>query len=244
MNVRKKIKLGLLHTTIRADEKLLIEAANKRAIDLHLVDIREQILDPVAHSFDFDVVLERCVSTVKGMHAVEFFESIGVPAVNSLHIARTCENKFVTSLALVKNRVPTPRFALVFGEDQAKKAIKDLGGYPVVFKPVSGSWGRLIAKINDANALEAVIEQKTILGGPHHHAFYIQQYIEKPDRDIRIHVIGGKVTAAIYRKSAHWITNTARGATALPCDIDSDLAKIAQSAGNAIGEGILGIDIF
>ena len=239
-----KIKLGLLHTTIRADEKLLIEAADKREINLHLVDIREQILDPMAHSFNFDVVLERCVSTVKGMHAVEFFESIGIPAVNSLQIARTCENKFASSLALVKNRVPTPRFALVFGEDQAKNAIKDLGGYPVVLKPVSGSWGRLIAKINDANALEAVIEQKTVLGGPHHHAFYIQQYIEKPDRDIRIHVIGGKVIAAIYRESAHWITNTARGAKAIPCAIDSDLVKIAQNAGTAIGKGILGIDIF
>lgn len=240
----KKIKLGLLHTTIRADEKLLMEAAGKHAIDLHLVDIREQILDPVAHKFNFDVVLERCVSTVKGMHAVEFFESIGIPAINSLKIARTCENKFVTSLALAKNKVPTPRFSLVFGEDQAKDAIKKMGGYPVVLKPVSGSWGRLIAKINDVNSLEAIIEQKTILGGPHHHAFYIQHYIEKPDRDIRIHVIGGKVIAAIYRNSKHWITNTARGAEAIPCTIDSDLSKIAKDAGNAIGEGILGIDIF
>ncbi len=242
--MKKKIKLAILHTTIRADEKLLMEAANKRNIDLHLVDIREQILDPVAHKFNFDVVLERCISTVKGMHAVEFFESIGIPAVNSLQTARTCENKFVTSLALVKNKVPTPQFSLVFSEDKAKKAIEDMGGYPVVLKPVSGSWGRLIAKINDVNSLEATIEQKSVLGGPHHHAFYIQQYIEKPDRDIRIHVIGGKVIAAIYRNSKHWITNTARGAEAIPCAIDSDLANIAKNAGKAVGEGVLGIDIF
>lgn len=242
--MKKKIKLAILHTTIRADEKLLMEAVDKRGVDLHLVDIREQILDPMARSFNFDVVLERCVSTVKGMHAVEFFESIGIPAVNPLQIAKTCENKFVTSLALVKNRVPTPRFSLVFNEDQAKKAIQNLGGYPVVLKPVSGSWGRLIAKINDAHSLEAVIEQKNVLGGPHHHAFYIQQYIEKPDRDIRIHVIGEKVIAAIYRNSEHWITNTARGAKAVPCTIDSDLAKIAKNAATAIGKGVLGIDIF
>ncbi|MBI3955388.1 RimK family alpha-L-glutamate ligase, partial [Candidatus Gottesmanbacteria bacterium] len=92
--------------------------------------------------------------------------------------------------------------------------------------------------------LEAVIEQKTTLGGPHHHAFYIQQYVEKPGRDIRIHVIGGKVIAAIYRKSSHWITNTARGAEALPCPIDKNLESIAKKAGDAIGEGVLGIDIF
>ena len=178
------------------------------------------------------------------MHALEFFESIDIPTVNSLKVARTCENKFTTSLALVKNKVPTPRFALVFSEEQAKSAITEMGGYPVVLKPVSGSWGRLVAKINSPDALEAIIEQKTTLGGPHHHAFYIQQYVEKPGRDIRIHVIGGQVIAAIYRKSSHWITNTARGAEALPCPIDKDLADIAQKAGDAIGRGVLGIDVF
>lgn len=244
INVKRKIKLGLLHTTIRTDEKLIMEAAVKRGIDLHLIDVREQIFDPVTHNFNLDVVLERCISTVKGMHAVEFFESIGIPAVNSLQIARTCENKFVTSLALVKSNVSTPKFALVFSENQAKTAIEKMGGYPVVLKPVSGSWGRLIAKINDLNSLEAIIEQKSVLGGPHHHAFYIQQYIEKPDRDIRIHVIGDKVIAAIYRNNKHWITNTARGAEAIPCAIDSDLSKIAKNAGKAVGEGVLGIDIF
>lgn len=240
---RKKVRLGLLHNIIRGDEKLLIAAAKKYAVDLSVVDVTKIILDP-KKEFDFDVVLERCVSTTKGMHAVEFFESMGIPAVNCLSVARTCENKFVTSLALVKHKVPTPRFALVFSEEQAKKAISEMGGYPIVLKPVSGSWGRLIAKINDENALEALIEQKTTLGGPHHHSFYIQQYIDKPGRDIRIHVIGGRVTAAIYRQSKHWITNTARGAEALPCPIDKDLASIAQKAGDAIGEGVLGIDVF
>ncbi len=240
----KKTKIGLLHTTIRGDEKLLIEAAGSHGIDLEIIDVREQVFDPLRHNFDFDIVLERCVSTVKGMHALEFFESIDIPTVNSLKVARICENKFTTSLALVKKKVPTPEFSLVFSEEQAKKAITKMGGYPVVLKPVSGSWGRLVAKINSPDALEAIIEQKTTLGGPHHHAFYIQQYIEKPGRDIRIHVIGGQVIAAIYRKSSHWITNTARGAEALPCPIDKNLADIAQKAGDSIGRGVLGIDVF
>lgn len=240
----KKTKVGLLHTTIRGDEKLLIEAAAKRDVNLQIIDVREQIFDPLHHGFDFNIALERCVSTVKGMHALEFFESIEVPTINSLEVARVCENKFTTSLALVKNKVPTPEFALVFSEEQAKSAIDKMGGYPIVLKSVSGSWGRLIAKINDSHSLEAVIEQKTTLGGPHHHAFYIQKYVEKPGRDIRIHVIGGEVIAAIYRQSSHWVTNTARGAEALPCQIDKDLASIAKMAGDAIGCGVLGIDVF
>ncbi|MBI3954999.1 lysine biosynthesis protein LysX [Candidatus Gottesmanbacteria bacterium] len=239
-----KVRIGLLHTTIRGDEKLLIDATKRHNVTLQIIDVREQILDPVDHNFDFDVMLERCVSTVKGAHALEFFASIGIPTVNSLAVAKICENKFATSLALVRSGVPTPRFAMVFGEEQAKKAVAKLGGYPVVIKPVSGSWGRLIARVNDEHALEAIIEQKTVLGSPSHHAIYIQQYIEKPGRDIRIHVVGGKVIAAIYRKSSHWITNTARGAQALPCSINKDLEKIAKMAGDSIGDGVLGIDIF
>lgn len=240
----KKIRIGLLHTTIRGDEKLIIEAMGRHGVDFEVVDVREQIFDSNNHNFDFNVMLERCVSTVKGTHALEFFTSIGIPTVNSLAVAQVCENKFATSLALVRCWVPTPRFAMVFGEEQAKKAIAGLGGYPVVIKPVSGSWGRLVARVNDEHALEAIIEQKTVLGSPAHHAIYIQQYVEKPGRDIRIHVIGGKVIAAIYRKSSHWITNTARGAEAFPCSINKDLEKIAKMAGDAIGEGIFGIDIF
>lgn len=243
MTNKRRIKLGLLHNLIRGDEKLLIQAAKKFAVDLSVFDVSDLILDP-NKKFNFDVVLERCVSTIKGMHVVEFFESIGIPAVNSLEIARTCENKFVTSLALFKSKVPTPAFALVFSESEAKKAIEELGGYPVVLKPTSGSWGRLIAKVGDEDALEAILEQKTVLGGPHHHSFYIQKYIGKPGRDIRIHVIGGEVIAAIYRRSNHWITNTARGAEALPCIIDKDLQQVAKKSGRAIGEGVLGIDIF
>ena len=242
--MKKKIKLAILHTTIRADEKLLIEAAKSRGVHLETVDVREQIFDPAHQKFDFDIILERCVSTTKGTLAAEFFENIGIPVVNSLQVARICDNKFITSLVLEKAGVPTPAFALAFGEEQAKTAVSRIGGYPVVLKPISGSWGRLLARINDDDALEAVIEQKTTLGGPHHHAFYFQRYIEKPGRDIRINVIGGQVFAAIYRQSNHWITNTARGAVAMPCEVDEKLEKIAVKAADAIGEGIFGIDVF
>lgn len=241
--MKKKIKLAILHTTIRGDEKLLIEAAGNHGVDLEIIDVREQILAP-SQKFDFAVILERCVSTTKGMHAAEFFENIGIPVVNSLQVARICDNKFITSLILEKAGVPTPAFALAFGQDQAKTAVSQIGGYPVVLKPLSGSWGRLLAKINDSDSLEAVIEQKSILGGPHHHAFYFQKYIEKPGRDIRINVIGSKVVAAIYRQSDHWITNTARGAVALPCQVDKNLEKIALKTAEAIGKGIIGIDVF
>ena len=38
--------------------------------------------------------------------------------------------------------------------------------------------------------------------------FYIQEYINKPGRDIRAFVIGDQCIGAIYRYSENWITNT------------------------------------
>lgn len=241
---KNKIKIGFLHNTIRLDEKLLMNVADKYGVVLDAIDIREEILDPFHYVSQYDAVLQRSLSAVKGMHAIEFFESIGVPVVNTLSVARICENKFLTSLKLLENHVPTVPFLMVFGEKEAKRAVELLGGFPVVLKPVSGSWGRLVSRINDTDALEGLIEQKMVLGGPHQQALYFQKYIDKPGRDIRIVVIGKQVIAAMYRKSDHWITNTARGAQAYSCTVDTGLSEIALKTANAVGEGILGIDIF
>lgn len=239
----KKIRLCLLHNTIRGDEKLLIDAAKRLKVDLDVVDITSLVLHP-KRKFNFDVVLDRCISTTKGIHAGIFFEGLGIPFVNNVRIEQICEDKFATSMALSKTRVPTVPFAMAFNMEQAKNAIDLMGGYPVVIKPTIGSWGRLVNKINDDDALEAILEHKETFAGPIHKSFYLQKYIEKPGRDIRIHNIGGKIIAAIYRKSAHWITNTACGAQPLPCRIDRDLERLAKLTGRAIGNGIFGIDIF
>lgn len=238
------MRAGLLHTTIRGDEKLLIQAAKNRGVDLELVDVRKQVFNPKVQTYSFDIALERCISTTLGMHAITYFESMGLPVVNSSEVADICVDKFATSLRLLDNNVATVPFAMAFTEEQAIKAIEQLGGYPVVIKPAIGSWGRLLAKINDRDALEAVLEQKQVLGTPPHKAFYIQDFIEKPDRDIRVIMAGSKVICAIYRETKHWISNTARGAEAKKCPVDKDLEAICVSASSAVGGGILGVDVF
>ena len=238
------IIIGLLHTTIRGDEKLIIDAARKRDVKINLIDVRTQILNRRTFRHDFDVALERCVSTVKGTHATRFFESIDVTVINNSTVAAICEDKFITSIALQKANVLTPNFAMVFNADQAIKAIEEMGGFPVVIKPPLGSWGRLLAKVNDVDALEAILEHKDVLGSPHQKSFYIQQYIRKPGRDIRAFVIDGKTICAIYRDSPHWITNTARGGIATNCPVSKEISDISKKASDAVGGGILSMDIF
>ncbi len=236
--------IALLHSTVRVEEKLLIEAARARQVGLRLIDIRTAVFGPGLFPLDFDIALERSVSTVKGTYAVAFIEACGRPVVNSLAVARNCQDKFETSLLLKRAGVPTPRFALVFEPEQALEAVAALGGFPVVLKPPLGSWGRLLAKINDRDALEALLEHKEVLGTPPQKAYYLQEFVAKPGRDIRAFVVGGETICAIYRESGHWITNTARGAVARNCPVDDDLRKLCARVSGAVGGGLLAVDVF
>src|SRR6202011_2661197 len=75
-------------------------------------------------------------------------------------------------------------------------------------------------------------------------AIYLQQYIQKPGRDIRVFVIDNIGICAIYRESTHWITNTARGGKATNCTISRELQSIVKKAFVAVGGGILAMDVF
>ncbi len=237
-------RLAVFHSTIRAEEKLILEAARARGVAVSLVDIRECVLDPASFRVDFDVALERSVSTVKGDYALAFLESLGVPAVNPLRVARACEDKFQTSLLLAGAGIATPRFAMVFDVQRALRVVEELGGFPVVLKPPLGSWGRMLAKVNDRDALEALLEHKDVLGTPPQKAFYIQEYVRKPGRDIRAFCVAGETIAAISRTSAHWITNTARGGTAAEYPVTPELSAVNRAVSEAVGGGILAIDLF
>ncbi len=236
--------LGIFHSTIRGDEKLIIKACKRLGVEFELYDIRKLVLEPENFKVSFDIALNRSVSNTKGRYLTFFLESFGVEVINSSKVLQICEDKFLTSLALRRAGVPTVDFLMVFSLEQAKEAVERLGGYPVVIKSPLGSWGRFMAKVNDEEALEAVIELKMGLQAPYHKAFYIQKYIDKGGRDIRAFVIGGRTICAIYRNSSHWITNTARGGVATNCPVDKDLAEICRRASEAVGGGILAMDLF
>jgi [lysine-biosynthesis-protein LysW]--L-2-aminoadipate ligase len=208
-----------------------------------MIDDRELSFNLGKDKFDYTLVLERCINHSRALHAIMLFENAGVPCINSAQVALTCGDKLLTSKNLESCHVPQPEVRIAFTEESALKAIEDMG-YPVVIKPAVGSWGRLLAKINDRDAAEALLEHKTILGSYHHSIFYIQRYIEKKGRDIRSFVVGNKCIAAIYRTSQHWITNTARGGIASNCVVTDQISELSIQAAQAVGGGIVAIDIF
>ena len=236
------MKIGLLHSIIRKEEKLLIDAFRNAGVEPVMIDDRKLILD--FHSApDIDILVERSINHSRALHALRLFESAGIPCINSHHVSQICGDKLLTTAALKDNAVAQPECRVAFTEESALDAIEELG-YPVVLKPAVGSWGRLLSKLNDRDAAETVLEHKAVLVSYHHSIFYIQQYIEKKGRDIRSFVVGGECIAAIYRTSDHWITNTARGAQASKCDVTDEVAQISIAAAEAVGGGIVAVDLF
>jgi [lysine-biosynthesis-protein LysW]--L-2-aminoadipate ligase len=238
------MNIGFLHSLIRKEEKLLLDEFSKhKEINLEMVDVRHLTFNLGKDRFDYKVVLERCINHSRALHAMVLFENSGIKCINTAEVALICGDKLLTSKALDAHNVPQPEVRVAFTEPSALSAIEEMG-YPVVIKPAVGSWGRLLAKINDRDAAEALLEHKTILGTYHHSIFYLQKYVDKKDRDIRSFVVGDKCIAAIYRTSPHWITNTARGGIASNCPVTDEISDISLKAANAVGGGIVAIDLF
>ncbi len=238
------MKVGVLYTRLRVEEKWLFEALEQRGAAYDRLEDREarfHLPDPGPWR-QYDVVLERCLSYGRGLYAVTVLNGWGIPTVNSARVSATCGDKLATSSALQAAGIPQPRLSLAFTPEAALEIIETMG-YPVVLKPVIGSWGRLVAKVNDREAAEALLEHREVLGNYQQQIYYIQEYIRKPGRDIRAFVVGDETIAAIYRSSAHWITNTARGGLASNCPVTPDLNEICLAAARAVGGGVLAIDL-
>ena len=238
------MKVGFLHSLIRLDEKLLLEEFRSRSdVELELFDDRKIHFNLLNGSVDCNVIVERCINHSRALQTLRILESQGLTCINSAYVASVCGDKLHTSRILSANDIPQPELRIAFTEESALKAIEDLG-YPVVLKPAIGSWGRLLAKINDRDAAEAVLEHKTTLGSYHHSVFFIQKYIDKPARDIRCFVIGDKCVAAVYRSAEHWITDSQHGAKLTQCPITDEINDLALRAASAVGGGMFAIDLF
>lgn len=237
------MKVGVLCSRIRVEEKLLIEALVNQRVDVERIDDRVALLDIERPWQGYDVVLERCMQHSRALYALEFLNAWRIPTVNTFDVALTCGDKAHTSVALSAAGIRTPRTIVAFTPESALEAIEMLG-YPVVLKPTVGSWGRLLAKISDRDAAEALLEHKQTLGSYQHSIFYIQEHIDKPGRDIRAFVVGDETVCAIYREADHWITNTARGATTRNCPVTDEIDSVSRAAAVAVGGGVLAVDLF
>jgi [lysine-biosynthesis-protein LysW]--L-2-aminoadipate ligase len=235
-------RVAILASRIRVEEKHLLASFEQRGVTVSVISDDDLIFDIGSGPLPYDVIVERSVSTSRGLYSLRMLEAMGNVVINRYDTANTCADKLLTTVALEEAKVAQPKVKVAFNTETAIKAMEEMG-YPVILKPVVGSWGRLLARINDRDAAEAILEHKEVLGSYQHGIIYIQEMIRKPGRDIRAFVVGDECICAIYRNSEHWITNTARGGQASNCPVTPELNDIATRAAKAVGGGVLAIDV-
>ena len=239
-------KICIVFDRIRTEEKMLEKEASDLGHNAVMLDAKTTQVntDSKRNDFDFgDVVLERCVSYFRGLHFTASLEFMDVPVLNKFQVASQCGNKMFMTLLLKKYNVPTPKTYFSFSSESASENIEKVG-YPLVIKPIIGSWGRGVMQLKDKDTADALFEIRDITDSPHDRIFYLQELIKRPPRDIRVITIGDESIAAMYRKSSGGFkTNIALGADPELCEITKEIEDISTKASKAMGGGILGIDI-
>jgi len=239
-------KISIVFDRLRTEEKMLQKEAEELGHETSLIDAKTTQINTDSQIQDFNfgnIVLERCVSYYRGLYFTACLEFLDVPVINKFNVSTICGNKLLTSMLLKKSNIPTPKTHFSFSADAARENLGKTG-YPMVIKPIIGSWGRNVVPLKDKDTSDAIIEQREITDGPLDRIFYLQEMIDRPPRDIRVITIGDKAITAMYRKSSDGFkTNIALGAEPEICDITNEIEDLCASASKAVGGGILGVDL-
>ena len=235
--------ITILYDTIRWEEKALLEAGRKKNINIQMVDCKNLALDLGKKPEDYGPVIQRCVSYYRNLHSTAALEGMGVNVINCLNTGIFAGNKLFTHMLLKKYGVPTPYAAVAFSKDAVIEHL-ETHGYPKVIKPTVGSWGRLISKLNDKDSAEGIIESREAMY-PIYQVHYLEEFVNRPPRDIRAIMVGDKIVAAIYRTSGNgnWKTNMALGGTAEECKVTPEMEEMCIKAKNAVQGDIVGVDL-
>ncbi len=238
------MRFAMTYTRLRVEERLLLDSFEALGVPVDPIDLRSVVFDPANPGVwaDYDAVIDRSLSLTNSLTSVRILEGHGIRCINPLRTIETSADKLLTTIALHRNGIPTPEVRVALEEASGIDAVEQIG-YPAVLKPTVGSWGRLVARVNDRDAAEAIIEHRTTLGSVQQGVIYVQEHINKPGRDIRVFVVGNRVVAAIARASEHWVTNTARGASASGLTITDDLRDLGARAALAVGADICAVDL-
>jgi [lysine-biosynthesis-protein LysW]---L-2-aminoadipate ligase len=241
------VELCIIYDKVRFEEKVLYEKAQKKGIKAQIVDGKTVTITTDSEKKDLalgDVIMQRSVSHYRGLYLTACLEFLSFPVINKFSVGETCGNKLLTSLVLAKSKIPTPKTQFAFSAESAMETMSKTG-FPLVLKPIVGSWGRGVFPLRDEEIAGMVVEMREEDDSPFARIYYVQEMIDRPPRDIRCVVVGDQLVTAVYRYSAQneWRTNVARGGKAELTPITKELEELALKAAKAVGGGILGVDM-
>lgn len=241
------VDICIIFDKLRFEEKTLYDKAIKRGIRTQLIDAKNMTISTTSKKDELgfgDIVLQRSISHFRGLYITACLEFLGFKVINDFNVSQICGNKLVTSLQLARNNIPVPSTSFAFSSERARNLMNELG-YPVVLKPVVGSWGRGVFPIRDEETANMLLETREENGSALSRIYYVQEMINRPPRDLRCIVVGDSVVTAIYRYSSdsEWRTNMSRGGKAERATITRELEDIVLKAARSVGGGVLGVDL-
>ncbi len=241
------VEVSIICDKVRFEEKMLYEKAQSKGIKSKIVDAKTLTVGTDSKPKDFllgDIILQRSVSYYRGLYLTACLEFLGFKVINRFEVGQTCGNKLITSIKLAENKIPSPKTQFAFSAESGLENIKKTG-FPVVLKPIVGSWGRGIYPLRNLETASMIVEMREEDNSPLSRIYYIQEMVDRPPRDIRCIVIDDQAVTAIYRYSSQseWRTNVARGGNVELAPITKEIEDLAVRAAKAVGGGILGVDM-
>jgi [lysine-biosynthesis-protein LysW]--L-2-aminoadipate ligase len=242
------VEVSIVCDKVRFEEKALYEKTQSKGIKSNIVDAKTITIGTHSKKNDFlllgDVILQRSISYYRGLYLTACLEYVGFKVINKFKVGETCGNKLITSIRLAENKIPTPKTQFAFSAESGLESMNK-AGFPVVLKPIVGSWGRGIYPLRDLETASMIVEMREGDDSPLSRIYYIQEMVDRPPRDIRCIVIGDQVITAIYRYSSQseWRTNVARGGKVELAPITKEMEDLALRSSKSVGGGILGVDM-
>ncbi|HMC12031.1 MAG TPA: RimK family alpha-L-glutamate ligase [Pirellulaceae bacterium] len=193
---------------------------------------------------DFDATIVRTMppgsleQVVFRMDCLARHEAVGGVVINPARAIEAAVDKFLTTAKLQAAGLLTPRTICCQTPDEAMAAFAQLGG-DIVLKPLFGSEGRGITRLNDEALALRAFKMLAPLGA----VLYLQEFIPHEGHDIRLFVIGERILAIRRRNKLDWRTNISRGATAEAFIPDDSLIELARRASAAVHASVAGVDL-
>jgi lysine biosynthesis enzyme LysX len=229
----------LVYDSIAWEEKEIIKKLQAEEIKFNLLNAKNNSLNLTGNIDISAPVFIRCMSSKRSLYYSYILESQGIKTINSFKTFNIAGNKIFTTSYLHSHGIKTPETEVSFYHDNALETAEKMG-YPLVFKPATGSWGRMISLLKNENAAETVFSMNDMVN---ENIYYLQRYVKRPPRDIRAIVIGNSISAVIYRYSSDgWKTNLALGGKVEKADLAEEDLEVINKTSELFDPGVIGID--
>jgi tetrahydromethanopterin:alpha-L-glutamate ligase len=183
--------------------------------------------------------LQQVIARLDILHALKM---LGVLVYNDGQAVERTVDKAMTSFLLHHHQIPTPATWVCESRHHAQAVLlrETMAGRSLVVKPLFGSQGMGVKKLDHQSGLPVPMEQHV------EGLYYLQSYIDSGEgawHDFRVFVINRQAVAAMARHGNSWLNNVALGARCEVIAVDGEIAALAVAAAKAVDIDYCGVDI-